>query len=496
MFNEEFGKCTQRVHYGEKDTEVQKKAYLQVRADRTLWPYQTVVIKDRRCCLTQLGFRLNIALTIIKAVISCVLSLDPDIQKVRQRTSMVSSSTGTSPAQITSYNTWQSTDYHSVGHYPVCGWLGSATAFIKREANHGGTKARLWVDASVLALDVVLEVNGAIIEDAAWLRSDDGQHINMAQLDAVIKDLNLGLSWQMKDVELMTDSLTVHRWLNDSLSRRMRLKTKAPVEECSLNLTVTHKKCVSGVISNFDVCRSIDPAPVKWRHGNLRVERIWQRVSKVYLTPLDCGPSRFAVWRPLKYHTSVIDICEQLESIFCERAAPDELLADNDTAFRSQILTRLVERWNLRVRFRWACAPSGNGIIERCHRSVKVIATRKGCAVSEAVYWYKLIPRDDCSQATAPAEAIYAYPLRVRAVDSVVHEVQDKSIYSSRDEVWVKPAGSRCDSQFGRGIVTKVLSGQAVEVDGTLRHIKGIRRRTSLHQERQSEPETRRDESN
>ncbi|KFD50468.1 hypothetical protein M514_08695 [Trichuris suis] len=83
----------------------------------------------------------------------------------------------------------------------------------------GGTTATLWVDASALALDVVLEVNGAIIEDAAWLRSDDGQHINMAELDTVIEGLNLGLSWQMKDVELMTESLTVHRWLNDSLPR-------------------------------------------------------------------------------------------------------------------------------------------------------------------------------------------------------------------------------------------------------------------------------------
>ncbi|KFD45290.1 hypothetical protein M513_13833, partial [Trichuris suis] len=219
----------------------------------------------------------------------------------------------------------------------------------------------------------------------------------MAELDAVIKGLNLGLSWQMKDIELMTDSLTVHRWLNDSLSGRTRLKTKAAsemlirrrmatilalVEEHNLNLGVTlvrfaenradaltrnaqkslhafaiasptdqliaeihctsghpgvkrtlyfakrrdptvSKKCVSRVVSNCHLCRSIDPAPVKWRHGNLGVERIWQRVSidvtqfrgKAYLTLINCGPSRFAIWRPLKYHTSV-DIYEQLESIF------------------------------------------------------------------------------------------------------------------------------------------------------------------------------------
>ncbi|KFD49045.1 hypothetical protein M513_10093 [Trichuris suis] len=226
-----------------------------------------------------------------------------------------------------------------------------------------------------------------------------------------------------------------------------------------------------------------------------RSKDVTQFRGKAYLSLIDCGPSRFAIWRPLKYHTSD-DICEQLESIFCERGAPDELLADNDTAFRSQIFTKLVERWKLRLRFRCAYAPSGNGIIERCHRSVKVIAARKGCAVCEAVYWYNLMPRDDCSEATAPANAIYRYPVRVRGVDSVVHEVQDvRSPYVIGDEVWIKEPGRKCYSQFGRGIVTKVLSGQAVEVDGTPRHIKDIRRQTTLHPERQSEPETCRHES-
>ncbi|KFD53013.1 hypothetical protein M513_06129 [Trichuris suis] len=106
------------------------------------------------------------------------------------------------------------------------------------------------------------------------------------------------------------------------------------------------------------------------------------------------------------------------------------------------------------------------------------------------------MPRDDCSEATAPANAIYRYPVRVRGVDSVVHEAQDvRSPYVIGDEVWIKQPGRKCYSQFGRGIVTKVLSGQAVEVDGTPRHIKDIRRQTTLHPERQSEPETCRHES-
>ncbi|KHJ40007.1 hypothetical protein D918_09934 [Trichuris suis] len=36
-----------------------------------------------------------------------------------------------------------------------------------------GNKAKIWVDTSVVALGVALEVNGAITEDGAWLRPDD-----------------------------------------------------------------------------------------------------------------------------------------------------------------------------------------------------------------------------------------------------------------------------------------------------------------------------------
>uniref|UniRef100_A0A5S6QNL8 RNase H type-1 domain-containing protein n=1 Tax=Trichuris muris TaxID=70415 RepID=A0A5S6QNL8_TRIMR len=179
-----------------------------------------------------------------------------------------------------------------VGHYPICGWLRVARAFIKREANRAtsrwdepfckgriqrnlaevvkevkkkndpvrgrwdvsGNHARLWVDASALALGVALGANGFIIGDGTWLRPEDARHINMAELDAVIKGLNLALAWRMKNIELMTDSATVHRWIEDGLSSRARLRTKAAnemlirrrietvlalVNEYDLNLKVT-----------------------------------------------------------------------------------------------------------------------------------------------------------------------------------------------------------------------------------------------------------------
>lgn len=56
-----------------------------------------------------------------------------------------------------------------------------------------------------------------VIEDACWLRQDDTLHINMAELDAAIRGINLSVAWGMKTVELRTDSEHVDWWIDDAL---------------------------------------------------------------------------------------------------------------------------------------------------------------------------------------------------------------------------------------------------------------------------------------
>ena len=51
-----------------------RRAYLQVRVSESLWPFQTVMFAGKRYCLTCLGFGLNLAPEIMKAVINAVLS--------------------------------------------------------------------------------------------------------------------------------------------------------------------------------------------------------------------------------------------------------------------------------------------------------------------------------------------------------------------------------------------------------------------------------------
>ena len=163
--------------------------------------------------------------------------------------------------------------------------------------------------------------------------------------------------------------------------------------------------------------------------------------------------------------------------MFCERGAPEELLTDNDTAFRSRMFSHFAERWKVRLRFRCAYVPSGNGTVERSHRTIKVIAARKDCSIPEAVYLYNLMPQDDCTSSTAPANILYSYTLRVRDVDPQPDDDQvGDGPYSVGEEVWVKPPNARCDVRHNRGTVTKVVSDQAVEIDGVPRHVKHLHR--------------------
>lgn len=77
------------------------------------------------------------------------------------------------------------------------------------------------------------------------------------------------------------------------------------------------------------------------------MEKVWQRLGmdithcggRHCLTFVDCGPSSFAVWRQLRLQTSESTI-KQLEAVFYERGAPEEILTDNDTADSLLILQR------------------------------------------------------------------------------------------------------------------------------------------------------------
>ena len=362
-----------------------------------------------------------------------------------------------------------------VGHYPVGNWLRIACSYVKRQSEGNkwddpiGPRAelllndllsqvaledpvsgkwsvdresksgRVWCDASSIGTGVVLGIDDHVVEDAAWLRKkDDAMHINVAELDAVVKGLNLALKWNLKNLQIMTDSASVFGWLQSVLTGSHRIKTHGTAEmlvkrrlslvselkrEYCVNMSVelvrssvnkadsltrvrkqwmqqpannatccvssvesvkvvhsihhlgvnstlyhaqlvnplTTRKDVEEVVRSCPKCQSIDPAPVRWKHGTLETDRNWERLAcdithygkALFLTVIDSGPNRFAIWRELPSEDAK-NVVAQMEQIFLERGAPKEVLTDNGLSFRSKAMKDLCSRWGVSQTFRCA----------------------------------------------------------------------------------------------------------------------------------------------
>lgn len=625
-----------------------KSAYLQLRVDAELWPYQLVNYRGQTFCLTRLGFGLNSAPRIMSKILKTVLSKD---EKIRKATSsyiddiLVNESVASADEVIRHLNAYglvtkspeslnggaalglrlsrvggelmfrrgnsvpEVADMLTrrelfsicgtlVGHYPIAGWLRVACSYIKRRAAGArwedpvGEQSMLmikeviervklddpvrgswcvpgvkhgvvWCDASKIATGVVLEINGKIAEDAAWLRKkDDFSHINVAELEAVLKGINMAIKWGLESVEVRTDSATAGAWVKTVISAEKRVRTKGAAEmiikrrlgnlkelitEFGLDIVVqlvpteknkadsltrvkkswlvsnevepTHlcagavvdlaelhnkhhmgidrtlylakkldpevsRESVRKVVQCCDRCQSIDPAPVVHKGGEVSVENNWQRIAIdvthyrqiPYLSVVDCGPGRFAIWRKLKREDAQ-EIAAELENIFLERGPVDELLLDNSTAFRSQCLGDMLSRWNIVRVFRAAYRPEGNGIVERHHRTIKAIAERGGISPIEAVYWYNSTPRSGQDASSVPQHSVYKYEWRYPSVvPSGANTGQDDALsIKMGEEVWVKPPDARCTTQWRKGIVTHVNSSNNISVNGMPRHVLDVR---------------------
>lgn len=219
-----------------------------------------------------------------------------------------------------------------------------------------------------------------------------------AELDAVVKGVNLALRWGLKSVEIMTDSMTVLRWLRTVLDDENRVRVTGMSEMlvrrrlsvlrdlvCELDVKLTasftpseknradtltrvskawlgevevasvvdiqdlHSKhhfgvdrslyltrlvnpsvkreCVESVVRLCRQCQTIDSAPSSYIPGEISVPENWARLAldvthfqgRAYLTIVDCGPSRFAVWREVASENAR-KICGHMTNIFEERA--------------------------------------------------------------------------------------------------------------------------------------------------------------------------------
>ena len=155
-----------------------------------------------------------------------------------------------------------------VGHFSVAGWLRPAASYVKRlcEGDNGSWEAPIgqeaakraneireriachdpvrgfwtvrpgrnftvWCDASSLAMGTVMERDGRVIEVMAWLRKKDtALHINVAELTAVVRGISLALKWGAKTMTIITDSASVHWWLEAMLKGEKRIRVRGDSE--------------------------------------------------------------------------------------------------------------------------------------------------------------------------------------------------------------------------------------------------------------------------
>ena len=178
-----------------------------------------------------------------------------------------------------------------IGHFLVCGWFRVACGVLKRRASSvtkdwddetrdnllqrmisetvdsvwrddpangdwcvDGWELKVLVIASSLAIGVALKRHETVLEDACWLQlENDAQHINLANLDAMLKGINLALQWQCKVLHVKIDSVCMHHWVSDTLTGRMRVRTKAATEMLIRRRMNTLKKLVEEYELTVDV---------------------------------------------------------------------------------------------------------------------------------------------------------------------------------------------------------------------------------------------------
>ncbi|KAK3880830.1 hypothetical protein Pcinc_014717 [Petrolisthes cinctipes] len=180
--------------------------------------------------------------------------------------------------------------------------------------------------------------------------------------------------------------------------------------------------------------------------------------------------TRFAVWREVASENAR-EMCGHMTQIILERGPPDEVLMDNSTAFRSHQFAEACREWNITRRFRAAYRPSGNGIAERMHRTIKSMAARSGKSPLKMVFWYNLAAREGVNGETAPAKVLHKYSWRHPALKREREQNVIHSRFNVGDPVVVKPADRRCTTGWADGKVTGITSENTIEVDCVQCHV-------------------------
>ena len=99
-------------------------------------------------------------------------------------------------------------------------------------------------------------------------------------------------------------------------------------------------------------------------------------------------------------------------------------------------------RWGIALRFWEVQEAGGNGIVERHHRTIKVMSAHQGCTVGEPVHRYNMTPRDHRRPESAPAAGLFQrlscdlpVPASERIDDRPPDELRENSVFQVGESV-------------------------------------------------------------
>ncbi|KAI0978247.1 hypothetical protein GJ496_009928 [Pomphorhynchus laevis] len=133
-------------------------------------------------------------------------------------------------------------------------------------------------------------------------------------------------------LSILLDHHRRHHWVSD--------RTLFLAKRAFPDLTITKKDAIN-IVKTCNQCNSIDLSHIVW---NKDVMDVTHFNGALFLTAIDCGPSRFSTWKHLRSEC-VSDIFSKVTELFFENGWPSELLVDNDRTFRSNEFVQVINEW-------------------------------------------------------------------------------------------------------------------------------------------------------
>lgn len=106
-----------------------------------------------------------------------------------------------------------------------------------------------------------------------------------------------------------------------------------------------------------------------------------------------------------------------------------------------------MRKWAINQYFRAVYRLSGNGTIERNHRTMKAMVEKGQVSPTEVFFGYNTMPQSNQVEESVPQRVVFQYKRKHSSTTPAdVGGEREAAFVQIRDEVWVKPPNVHCTS--------------------------------------------------